>query len=252
RDRVGTHGALPREQRGRDLVARLCARDLPPRGVDAGADAGQLRRVRRARQAPALFRARARHPDRPRHRRAARVERRAGRLSGRTPRGQRPGSPRLLTPNFRMTADVSHGAWRCRNTSALPCPVTTTSRRRRAIARTICRAARAVDMIRNPGMGSGVSSRRTPSLSTRRISEATNPGLASVTDTPALANSWPSASASARTANLLIAYGDDPGVARWPLTLPMMATRPRARRTSASVALSVRRTPKTLVSNWRR
>jgi len=39
--------------------------------------------------------------------------------------------------------------------------------------RTICRAARAVDMIRNFGIGSGVSARSTPSLSTRRISEAT-------------------------------------------------------------------------------
>src|SRR5467141_3061678 len=28
------------------------------------------------------------------------------------PRAQRPGSPRLLTPSFRMTADVSHGACR--------------------------------------------------------------------------------------------------------------------------------------------
>src|SRR6266850_7978906 len=106
-------------------MARLRARDLPARGPDAVAHRGQLRRVRSARQAPALFRARARTAGRARDRRAARVEHRARRLPGRAPRAQRPGSPRLLTPNFRMTADVSHGAWRCRNTAALPWPVTT-------------------------------------------------------------------------------------------------------------------------------
>src|SRR2546421_480818 len=78
-------------------------------------------------------------------RRAARVAGGAGRLSRRAPHRHGAGSPRLLTPNVRITADVSHGAWRWTNTNALPWAVTTTSRRRRAIARTICRAARGVD-----------------------------------------------------------------------------------------------------------
>ena len=55
------------------------------------------------------------------------------------------------------------------------------------------------------GIGSGASVRSAPVLSTRRMSDSTNPGLTRVTDTPLRASSWPRDSASARTANLLIA-----------------------------------------------
>src|SRR3989475_1949474 len=115
------------------------------------------------------------------------------------------GAPRPRIAKRRIPHATSHGAWRWRKTATLPWPVTTVSRRRRATARTICRAARAVGMTRRLGKGSRGSGCQTPRLSTWRISLSTKPGLTSVTATPCGTSSWPSDSASARTANLLIA-----------------------------------------------
>ena len=58
------------------------------------------------------------------------------------------------------------------------------------------------------------------------MSLATNPGLISVTFTPAGRSSGVIAFASARTANLLMLYGEAPAVAAHPETLPMMARLP--------------------------
>jgi hypothetical protein len=81
----------------------------------------------------------------------------------------------------------------------------TTSRRRRATAPTILRAAVGVAMTSAAGIGgAGLSVLKIPRLSTYRISDSTKPGLIKVTEMPCSASSWPSESARARTANLLI------------------------------------------------
>src|SRR5947209_3364457 len=77
-------------------------------------------------------------------------------------------------------------------------------------------------------MGSAAPAWSVPSLPTRRMSLATNPGLINVTVTPVGRSSGVMASASARNANLLIAYGDALGVAAHPATLPTITTLPLA------------------------
>src|SRR5439155_1551826 len=81
----------------------------------------------------------------------------------------------------------------------------TASRRRRATARTICRAAVATGTTRAFGDPPAASACHRPRLSTWRISLPTRPGLTSVTATPRGPSSWASASARPRTANLTIA-----------------------------------------------
>lgn len=70
----------------------------------------------------------------------------------------------------------------------------------------------------------------------RRMSLATKPGLRIVTLIPVGRSSWVIELASARRANLLIEYGDAPGVEIHPETLEMMARLPRLLSSSGSVA----------------
>ena len=81
---------------------------------------------------------------------------------------------------------------------------------------------------------------------------STKPGLMSVSATPDCASSAVIELASARRANLLMAYADTPGIATQPATLPVITSCPCVRVTSGSAAYSVRSTPNTLVSSWRR
>ncbi len=90
----------------------------------------------------------------------------------------------------------------------------TRSRRRRAMARTIWRAAVSAGMRSHAGTGSRAPGWSTPRLSTRRISLSTNPGVSSTTATPRGASSPRSATANDRTAALLIAYAELPGAER--------------------------------------
>jgi len=73
-------------------------------------------------------------------------------------------------------------------------------------------------------------------LSVRRMSLVTNPGLINVTVTPASDSSGVMASASARNANLLIAYGDAFGDATHPATLPTITMFPWVFSISGSAA----------------
>ena len=74
------------------------------------------------------------------------------------------------------------------------------------------RAALSVFMRSHSGMGSFACGCSPPRLSTRRMSESTKPGEISVQLAPIERRSPCSDSASARTANLLMAYGEPPGV----------------------------------------
>ena len=77
-------------------------------------------------------------------------------------------------------------------------------------------AAGAVDDARPDGWGERVIRflDKPPRLSTRRMSESTKPGDMSVQPTPLPLRSPCRDSASARTANLLMAYGAPPGTDR--------------------------------------
>src|SRR5262249_9811221 len=102
------------------------------------------------------------------------------------------------------------------------------------------------------GTGSAACGCTAPRLSTRRMLLTTNPGLSSVNFTPAARSSGVTAFANARTANLLIEYGEACGVAVQPDTLPTIAIFPRLFLISGNAACRVRNTPNTLVSNCRR
>src|SRR5262249_11527266 len=159
-------------ERGADELLRFRARDLPAQRAHAVADAGDRRGVSRAREAAAVLGDGAHAARRPRGGRRAALAGGAGRLPART-RHPPLGSGRLLIPNARTKRETSQGAWRCTKTASLPCAVMMTSWRRRATARTICRAALGVGITSQAGTGSAVASWKRPVLSTRRISEST-------------------------------------------------------------------------------
>ena len=103
-----------------------------------------------------------------------------------------PASGRWPLPRAAMrrpTARRIQGANRSMATRSLPCAVIVTETRRAATARRIRRQTRSVSATSHAGIGSGASAWKRPELSTLRILLSTNPGLTSVTLTPARASS---------------------------------------------------------------